>query len=170
MAAAQDKSDIDLLKSDLAALRNDLASLIEHVKSGAATGAAQQASSQLGDEALHAEIVVDQVGQRLFEAAGIVQVQQLNRGLFHIAVRDRQVLNLARRSQRGLAKYRLQQMLMQLHNILLRASSKLVWGCVLFLLRETRTRGKGCAGLLEETVHVLGQTANNQDTTGSTSI
>src|SRR5258708_15919851 len=69
-AAAQDKSDIDVLKNDLAALRRDLASLVEHIKSGAAEGAARQATSQLGDEALPLYNKLAAEGARSVQALG----------------------------------------------------------------------------------------------------
>jgi ElaB/YqjD/DUF883 family membrane-anchored ribosome-binding protein len=76
MAAAQDKSDIDVLKSDLAALRADLAALVEHVKGGAAQGAARQATSQLGDEAMQLYSRLAAEGARSVEALGSKVEQQ----------------------------------------------------------------------------------------------
>jgi ElaB/YqjD/DUF883 family membrane-anchored ribosome-binding protein len=49
--AAQEKTDIDILRNDLSALRADLAALVEHIKDGKATGAARQAGNHLGEEA-----------------------------------------------------------------------------------------------------------------------
>jgi ElaB/YqjD/DUF883 family membrane-anchored ribosome-binding protein len=50
-SGATEKTDLEALTDDVAALKRDLAALIAHVRGGGISGAAREATAQIGDEA-----------------------------------------------------------------------------------------------------------------------